>query len=92
MYFYTATVGEARWKDCLKEKDRRIGNNTTIEAFALLVFVNNYKAWLYKEKRVHQANLLTKYDCPPSSNKPSIVEKSWMESSSTLIMMRQPPP
>jgi hypothetical protein len=59
MYFYRATVGEARWRDCLKEKDRRIGNNTT-ETFSFLVFVNNYKAWLYyEEKRVHKANLLT---------------------------------
>ena len=27
------------------------------------------------EKKVHQANLLTEYDCPPSYGKPSIVDK-----------------
>ena len=40
MYFYTAAVGEVRWKE-----EGRIGSNT-MEAFALLVLVNNYKAWL----------------------------------------------
>ena len=49
MYFYTAAVGEERWKECLSTEGR-IGSNT-MEAFALLVLVNNYKAWLYEEKR-----------------------------------------
>jgi hypothetical protein len=46
-----------------------------MEAFALLVLVNNYKAWLYEEKKTHQTNLLTEYDSPPSYGKPSIVDK-----------------
>jgi hypothetical protein len=74
MYFYTAAVGEVRWKECLLNEEGRIGSNT-MEAFALLVLVNNYKAWLYEEKKTHQTNLLTEYDCPPSCDKPSIVDK-----------------
>jgi hypothetical protein len=74
MYFYTAAVGEVRWKECLSKEEGRIGSNT-MEAFALLVLVNNYKAWLYEEKKTHQINLLTEYDCPPSYGKPSIVDK-----------------
>jgi hypothetical protein len=50
MYFYTAAVGEVRWKEFLSKKEGRIGSNT-MEAFALLVLVNNYKAWLYEEKK-----------------------------------------
>ena len=41
----------------------------------MLVLVNHYKAWLYEEKKIHQANLLTRHDCPPSYGKPSIVDK-----------------
>ncbi len=74
MYFYTAAVGEIRWKECLSKEEGRIGSNT-MEAFALLVLVNNYKAWLYEEKQTHQTNLSTKYDYPPSYGKPSIVGK-----------------
>jgi hypothetical protein len=74
MNFYTAVVGETRWKECLSKEDTRIGSNT-MEAFALLVLVNNYKAWLYEEKKTHQDNLLTEYDCPPSYGKPSIVDR-----------------
>jgi hypothetical protein len=74
MYFYTAAVGEVRWKECLSKEGERIGSNT-MEAFALLVLVNNYKAWLYEEKKTHQTNLLTEYDHPPSYGKPSIVDK-----------------
>jgi hypothetical protein len=49
MYFYTAAVGELRWKEYLSKEEERIGSNT-MEAFALLVLVNNYKkAWLYEE-------------------------------------------
>ena len=74
MYFYTAAVGEVRWKEYLSKEDERIGSNT-MEAFALLLLVNNYKAWLYEEKKMHQGNLLTEYDCPPSYGKPSIVDR-----------------
>jgi hypothetical protein len=43
MYFYTAAVGEVHWKEYLSKEDGRIGSNT-MEAFALLVLVNDYKA------------------------------------------------
>jgi hypothetical protein len=59
MNFYTAAVEETRWKERLSKEDGRIGSNT-MEAFALLVLVNNCKAWLYKEKKTHQSNDLTK--------------------------------
>jgi anti-sigma28 factor (negative regulator of flagellin synthesis) len=74
MYFYMAAVGEVRWKECLSKEEGRIGSNT-MEAFALLVLVNNYKAWLYEEKKPHQTNLFTEYDSPPSYKRPSIVDK-----------------
>jgi hypothetical protein len=74
MYFYTAAVGEVRWKEFLSKKEGRIGSNT-MEAFALLVLVNNYKAWLYEEKKRNQTNLWTEYDSPPSYGKASIVDK-----------------
>jgi hypothetical protein len=74
MYFYPAVVGETRWKECISKQDGRIGSNT-MEAFALLVLVNNYKAWLYEEKKSHQNNLWTEYDSPPSLGKPSVVDK-----------------
>jgi hypothetical protein len=67
-----AVVGETRWKESLSKEDGRIGSNT-MEAFALLVLENNCKAWLCEEKKTHQSNLLTEYDCPPSYGKPSIV-------------------
>ena len=74
MNFCTAVVGETRWKECLSKEDTRIGSNT-VEAFALLVLVNNCKAWLCEEKKTHQDNLLTECDCPPSCGKPSIVDR-----------------
>jgi hypothetical protein len=74
MYFYTAAVGEVRWKECMAKKEGRIGSNT-MEAFALLVLVNNYKAWLYEEKKTHQTNLWTEYNSPPSYGKPSLVDR-----------------
>jgi hypothetical protein len=74
MYFYTAAVGEGHWKECLSKKEGRIGSNT-MEGFAQVLLLNNYKAWLYDEKKTHQTNLLTEYDCPPSYGRPSIVDK-----------------
>ena len=65
MHFYTAAVGESRWKEYLAKEDQQIDSNT-MEAFALLVLVNNYKAWLYEEKKTHQSNLSTQYDSPLS--------------------------
>jgi hypothetical protein len=49
----------------------RIGNDTA-EAFALLLFANNYKAWLYEEKLTHGEALWTEYD---STGKDSIVDR-----------------
>jgi hypothetical protein len=74
MYFYTAAVGKLRWKEYLSKEEGRIGSYT-MEACALLVLLNNYKAWLYEEKKTHQTNILTEYDSPPSYRRPSIVDK-----------------
>ena len=74
MYFYTATVGEVRWKEYLLKEEGWTGSNT-MEAFAHMFLVNNYKAWLYEEKKAHQKGLLTEYNCPPSYGKPSIINK-----------------
>jgi hypothetical protein len=76
MYFYTAAVGDTHWKECLSKEGGRIGSNTT-EAFALLLLDNNYKAWLYEEKKIHQSNLLTEYEivAGPEYGKMSIVDK-----------------
>ena len=60
-YFYKAAVGDRTWKDCMERENVRIGNNTT-EAFALLIFANSYKAWLYEEKRKYGPDLQTEYD------------------------------
>jgi hypothetical protein len=75
MHFHTVAVGDVRWKDCLSKEEGRIGSNT-MEAFALLVLVNNCKAWLHEEHKTHQINVLAKHDSPPScGRKPSIVDK-----------------
>jgi hypothetical protein len=51
----------------------RIGNDTT-EAFALLLFANNYKAsWLYEEKFTHGDALWTEYES--MGGKESIVDR-----------------
>ena len=52
LFFCKAAAGEVRWKECMDASEERIGNDTT-EAFALLLFANNYKAWLYEEKLAH---------------------------------------
>ena len=57
--------------------EERIGNDTT-EAFALLLFANNYKAWLYKEKLAHGEALCTEHDCD-SAGKASIVDALLVE-------------
>jgi hypothetical protein len=72
-FFYKAAVGEVRWKQCMDESEERIGNDTT-EAFALLLFANNYKAWLYDEKLNHGDALWTEYD-RASIGKVSVVDK-----------------
>ena len=76
MYFTLCWhFGEVPWKEyLLKEQEGRIGSNT-MEAFALLVLVKNYKACLYKEEKTHQTHSLTKDDHPPSHRKLSIVDK-----------------
>ena len=75
MYFYPAALGEACWKECISQKGERIGSNT-MEAFALLVLVNNYKAWLYEEKKTHQTSLLTEYDSPQAPVSHQLLTKS----------------
>jgi hypothetical protein len=57
----------------MENTEKRIGNDTT-EAFALLVFSNNYKAWLYEEKSNHGKELLTEYE---SVEEDSIVD-TWL--------------
>jgi hypothetical protein len=74
MCFYTAAVGDVRWKECLSTEDGRIGSST-MEAFALLDLENYYKAWLHENKKTYQDNLLTEYNCPPSRKKPAFVDK-----------------
>ncbi len=74
-FFYKAAVGEVRWKECMDSLETRIGNDTT-EAFALLLFANNYKAWLYEEKLNHGEALWTEYDSVPTSvRRESIVDR-----------------
>ncbi len=73
-FFYKAAVGEVRWKEFVEKSEGRIGNNTT-EAFALLLFANNYKAWMYEEKRSYGNELLTEYDTLPSVGAVSTVDK-----------------
>jgi hypothetical protein len=74
-FFYKAAVGEVRWKECMNSIETRIGNDTT-EAFALLLFANNYKAWLYEEKLNHGEALWTEYDSLPASvRRESIVDR-----------------
>jgi hypothetical protein len=74
-FFYKAAVGEIRWKECMDSLETRIGNDTT-EAFALLLFANNYKAWLYEEKLNHGEALWTEYDSVPASvRRESIVDR-----------------
>jgi hypothetical protein len=75
MCFHTAASGEVRWKECLSTEEGRIGSKNTLEAFALLLLMNNHKARLCEEKKTHQTNLLTEHDSPPSCGKPSIVGK-----------------
>jgi hypothetical protein len=75
--FYRAAIGEARWKECMDDNNdtARIGNDST-EAFALLMFANNYKAWLYEMKLEHGTDLCTEYDTLPggSGGKVSIAD------------------
>ncbi len=73
-FFYKAAVGEVHWKECMDSSEARIGNDTT-EAFALLLFANNYKAWLYEEKLNHGEALWTEYDNVASVRRDSIVDR-----------------
>jgi hypothetical protein len=72
-HFYKAAVGEVRWKECMDSSDLRIGNDTT-EAFALLLFANNYKAWLYEEKNKFEDALWTEHESN-EGGKDSIVDR-----------------
>jgi hypothetical protein len=61
----------------MDSSEERIGNDTT-EAL-LLLFANNYKAWLYKEKLAHGSEALcTEYDCD-STGKDSIMDTLLVE-------------
>ena len=74
LFFYKAAVGEVCLKQCMDSSEERISNNTT-EAFVLLLFANNYKAWLYEEKLAHgEALLRTKYDSCDRDGMDSIVD------------------
>jgi hypothetical protein len=72
-HFCKTAVGEVRWKECVERREGRMGNNTT-EAFALLLFVNNCKAWLHEEKLNHGDALSTECD-EDTGGKESIVDK-----------------
>ena len=56
------------------KKGRKILDSITV-AKILKQCHESAKAWLYEEKKMHQCNLLTEYDCPPSYGKPSIVDR-----------------
>ena len=87
-FFYKAAVGEVRWKECLDgTSDERIGNDTT-EAFALLLFANNYKAWLYDEKLNHGDALMTEYE-HDSQEKDSIVDRLLVDQEFVLEVDRE---
>jgi hydroxymethylpyrimidine pyrophosphatase-like HAD family hydrolase len=73
-FFYKAAVGEVRWKECMDSSEARIGNDTT-EAFARLLFANNYKGWLYEKKFNHGQALWTEYGNVPSVKRDSIVDR-----------------
>jgi hypothetical protein len=71
--FCKAAVGEVRWKECVERREGRIGNNA-MEAFALLLFSNNHKAWLCEEKLNHGDALSTEHD-DDTGKKESMVDK-----------------
>ena len=63
----------------MKEEDEssHIGNYTT-KAFALLIIMNNYKAWLHEEKMKHKGNLITEYEVGTNDLHESIVDH-WLK-------------
>ena len=69
-YFYKAAVGDKIWKQCLLNGEDRIGNGNT-EAFALLLLINNYKAWMYEDRKEHGEGILTEYDTTPNDTGPT---------------------
>ena len=48
------------------------------EAFALLIIMNNYKAWLHEEKMKHQEKLITEYEIDTYDLRESIVDH-WLK-------------
>jgi hypothetical protein len=70
-YFVSSCVGDIRWKESIQNHDEngkpkddmtiRIVNEQT-EAFALVVFRNNYFAWLAEMKEVYGDELVTDYN------------------------------
>jgi hypothetical protein len=73
-HFHEAAVGEVRWKECMDNSEERIDNDAT-EAFALLLFVNNCKAWICEEKANHGEALLWTEHESNAPNKDSIVDR-----------------
>jgi hypothetical protein len=72
--FCKAAVGEVRWKECMDDSEERIGDDTT-EAFALLLFANNCKAWLCEEKANHGEALWTECESDAGNKKDSVVDR-----------------
>jgi len=59
------------------DENSHIGNYTT-EAFALLIIMNNYKAWLHEEKMKHQEKLITEYEIDTHDLRVTIVDH-WLK-------------
>ena len=78
-HFYKAVLGDQAWKEAMKDQDENshIGNYTT-EAFALLIIMNNYKAWLHEEKMKHGDKLITEYEVEGDDPRESIVDH-WLK-------------
>ena len=73
-FFLRTVPGDEKWKK--KVRESQVGNSfisTKTEAFALILFENNYRVWLEKE-RVKNKNLVTEYDIAHGINsvKPNI--------------------
>lgn len=64
-YFLKSSIGDSEWKDiCLKPETGPTMPlvNRPLEAFAMIMFENNYMAWLLCAKRELGDDLVTDYD------------------------------
>ena len=73
-FFLRTVPGDEKWKK--KVRESQVGNSfisTKTEAFALVLFENNYRVWLEKEK-LKRNDLVTEYDIAHGNNsvKPDI--------------------